>query len=306
MSRFEIGAKTAHSSYGTPAERIDNSHVFPVAKPPVGLAAICALVLALLMAGCGSSGTSTSATGGSMDSIKSEAAPTGTLSSQQPAAFETTASSVASNAVHSTRFFRVELPADLEKRLTFELSKPDENVLTFYLGNTAVFAVSHVVEHPKGHGEEERKLDCYRLGRANDGTDSSHVSMWIFYVRQGEERFGCGKNVHWGDTSTESLACDELINMTPEELAACVQLKNGSDWVQAKLGEKTVDGAKSAREAHPTAETAPGGSAESTSQAASAASSEHSSTTPFWGIWLPLRRTRAWRGRRRMRYPQPA
>lgn len=286
MGRFEIGTKTVHSSYGTPAERMGNSYVFLLAKSPAGLAAICALVLVLLMAGCSSSGASASATGGSVDSTKSEAAPTGTVSSRQSAAFEDAASSVASNTAHSTRFFRVELPADLEKRMTTELSKPDENVLTFYLDNTAVFAVSHVADHPKGHGEEERKLDCYRLGRANDGTDNTRVSMWVFYVRQGEERYGWGKNAHWGDTSTEELACEELINMMPEELAACVQLKNGSDWVQAQLGEKTVDGAKSAREAHPTAETAAGGSAESTVPVVSPASAEPSSTTPFWGIWV--------------------
>ena len=253
------------------------------------LALACVLAFGLVvLAGCASSTSTPPGTAGTTAILISSSSKAASSSSTAETV-DTSTHSNANNTIAS-QFFRVTLPSDLDNKGTFEFVDENETILEYRIGKAVAFRVSRSLKdgETQAERENERKANVYDLGRASDGTDGCRVYLTIHYVKRDSNGTGW-TNVHWGDTSTETLACDAILHMTDEELARCVELKDGTNWTQAYLGKLISDGAKSARKSHPESSTT--GSGETSNP--SSPNAAPVANAPFWGIWVSASKDRA-------------
>lgn len=105
---------------------------------------------------------------------------------------------------------------------------PQEFCLSASANSTPLFEIRCNELAPKRYGSEG-KVKAYTLGTAVANGVSSQTEMRLFYIASS----GSGA-AHWNDQAATELAVEKLLGMTPDELMACISLRNASgEWVPA-------------------------------------------------------------------------
>lgn len=168
----------------------------------------------------------------------------------------------AETVLFESDYFKIVLPEDIADKVS--ISESNDSVMIRGANDGPIIAVLYP-QNQKLAGEY--RYACYSLGDVYIGGHFEAAMMDVPYVDANNQ------TMHVANTAQGELAVSKLLGLTPEELANCISLSNGSRFVEAKA--ELISDMSTDKGLGSSANTASNQDANVDSKA----------TGPFWGIW---------------------